>query len=101
VASFAELENLAAEVDRNFRELRQRAAALTGRTVEEKVAGGAGVVRVGMGGELMAIEFDPFDLRMLDERRLGPMIVEAVHAAEVKARRTRKALLAGPEGNIE
>ncbi|WP_158889576.1 hypothetical protein [Amycolatopsis anabasis] len=98
MASFDELETLAAKVDRDFRELRDRAATASARTVAEEVAGGAGVVRVGLNGALVGVELDPAQMGWLDERRLGPMLVAAVRAAEARARQERDALLATPEG---
>jgi DNA-binding protein YbaB len=98
MATFAELEALAAQVDREFRERRQRAASLGERTVQEEVAGGIGVVTVGLNGRLVAVELDPRRLHLLDERRLGPQLLVAVRAAEAKAEHTRTALLDTPGG---
>jgi DNA-binding protein YbaB len=66
---------------------------LSGRTVQEEVAGGIGVVTVDLDGRLVAVEFDPNRLYLLDERRLGPQLVTAVEMAEAKAKNARKALL--------
>jgi DNA-binding protein YbaB len=67
--------------------------SLSERTVHEEVAGGIGVVTVDLDGRLVAVEFDPNRLYLLDERRLGPQLAAAVEVAEAKAKHTRKALL--------
>lgn len=72
---------------------RDSAVNLSERTVQEEVAGGIGVVTVDLDGRLVAVEFDPNRLYLLDERRLGPQLVAAVEVAETNARHARKALL--------
>lgn len=93
MASLNELENLVAERKRDFMALQQTSAEVAAKVIGEPVAGGVGLVQVDITGQLTGIEFDQERLRSLDERRLGPQLVEAIRAAEAKAATVRNVLL--------
>jgi hypothetical protein len=93
MVSSGEFDGLARQVDREFHNRRDRAVGLGEHTVQEEVAGGIGAVTVDLDGRLVAVEFDPNRLYLLDERRLGPQLVAAVEVAQANAKRTRQALL--------